>query len=55
MPKWIFQKNSGDQQGVSLSHFSLVTAFFEGTRENILHIFRAKEVMNPTLELETLL
>ena len=25
----------------SLSQFSLVTGFFEGTRENILHIFRA--------------
>ena len=26
---------------ISLSHFSLVGGFFEGTRENILHIFRA--------------
>ena len=26
---------------VSLSQFSLVTSFFEGKRENILHIFRA--------------
>jgi hypothetical protein len=25
----------------SLSHFSLVTGIFEGTRENILHIFQA--------------
>jgi hypothetical protein len=27
-----------------LFQFSLVTGFFEGTRENILHIFRAEVV-----------
>jgi hypothetical protein len=29
-----------DTLGLSLSQFSLVTGFFEGTRENVLHTFR---------------
>jgi hypothetical protein len=32
-----------------LSQFSLVTGFFEGTRENILHIFRALDTIQMTL------
>ena len=28
-------------QGISLSQFSLATGYFEGTRENSLHTFRA--------------
>ena len=29
---------------ISLSQISLVTVFFEGTRENILHIIRASDI-----------
>ena len=35
-----------DTFGLGLSQFSLVTGFFEGMRENILHIFRASETGN---------
>ena len=43
--KWIkidFQKI--EILGISLFHFYAVKGFFEGTRENILHIFRALEI-----------
>ena len=32
-----------------MSQFSLVTSFFEGTRENVLHIFQALAIIQPEL------
>ena len=37
-----FYHSKIEKKTFSLSQFSLVTGFFEGTRENILHMFRAK-------------
>ena len=41
---FIIQKNK--KQTLSLSQFSLATGSFEGTRENILHIFQAWNMQN---------
>ena len=47
--KWLFWYNCKfyhskiEKESLSLSQFSLVTGFFEGTRENILHKLRAFE------------
>ena len=38
---WDFLCRFLQQDGSRLSQFSLVRGFFEGTRENILHIFRS--------------